>query len=166
VDRRREIVMPPVDPATFRSLLGSFASGVTVVTVRDRAGRLAGMTATSVASVSLVPPLVLVCVGHEATFFGPMRRATQFALNVLAEGQEDLSRQFAAEVSDRFAGIAHTIDGSGLPLLDGAAAHILCKTQGAHAAGDHTIFLGLVIGGACFPRPPLLHFRGAYHRLL
>ena len=157
--------MPPVDPLTFRSLLGSFASGVTVVTVRDGAGRLAGMTATSVASVSLEPPLVLVCVGHEATFLDPMRGATHFALNILAEDQEPLSRQFAAEVSDRFAGIAHSVDQTGVPLLDGVAAHILCETQAAHAAGDHTIFVGLVTGGACFPRRPLLHFRGAYHRL-
>jgi flavin reductase (DIM6/NTAB) family NADH-FMN oxidoreductase RutF len=154
-----------VDAARFRQLLGTFATGVAVVTVRDPDGRPEGMTASAIASVSLDPPLLLVCVGREAEFHRPLGRARHFALNVLAEDQEALSRRFAADVADRFAGVAWEPHASGAPLLEGAAAHIICAQWSAHLAGDHTVFFGQVTDGAVFPREPLLHVHGGYRRL-
>jgi flavin reductase (DIM6/NTAB) family NADH-FMN oxidoreductase RutF len=155
-------VTRPADSTQFRQLLGRFATGVTVVTTLDTAGRPAGMTASAVASVSLEPPLLLVCVGHQAEFHKAMSAAEHFAVNVLAADQEHLSRQFAAIGSDHFAGVSYHEGPQGLPLLDGVVAHVLCDRWGRHQAGDHTVFFGLVTGGEAFERPPLLYFGSRY----
>jgi len=157
--------MNGVDAALFRRLLGSFATGVAVVTARDAAGRPAGMTASAIASVSLVPPLLLVCVWQESDFHDVLAAADHFGLSVLADSQEAVSRRFASEVPDRFDGVPWSAHASGVPLLEGAAAHIVCARRGDLPAGDHTIFVGEVLTGAAFDRGPLLHFRGAYRRL-
>jgi flavin reductase (DIM6/NTAB) family NADH-FMN oxidoreductase RutF len=157
--------MTALDQAVFRTLMGSFASGVAVVTTRAAAGDLAGMTASAVSSVSLEPPLLLVCVDRTTDFHPSIEAAERFALSVLAADQEALSRRFASEIEDRFAGVGYTLDPHGLPLLDGAVAHIVCQRWDARPAGDHTLFLGLVIAGAAFPRTPLVHFRGGYRWL-
>jgi flavin reductase (DIM6/NTAB) family NADH-FMN oxidoreductase RutF len=157
--------MKAVDPALFRRLLGSFATGVAVVTARDGAGRPAGMTASAIASVSLEPPLLLVCVWQDSDFHGVLAEAAQFGLSVLADDQEAVSRRFASEVGDRFDGVPWSAHGTGVPLLDGAAAHIVCRRLDGIPAGDHTIFLGEVQAGSVFDRTPLLHVRGAYRRL-
>jgi flavin reductase (DIM6/NTAB) family NADH-FMN oxidoreductase RutF len=154
--------MPPADPAQFRQLLGRFATGVTVVTALDAQGRPAGMTASAVSSVSLEPPLLLVCVGHQADFHFVIAAAPRFAVNVLAADQEHLSRQFAASDTDRFAGVRYRSGPHGVPLLEGVVAHILCDRWGRQEAGDHTVFLGLVTGGETSDRPPLLYFRSGY----
>jgi flavin reductase (DIM6/NTAB) family NADH-FMN oxidoreductase RutF len=156
--------MPPVDPTLFRQLLGSFATGIAVVTTRTAEGNLAGMTANAISSVSLRPPLLLVCIDRKTDFHHAISGAPRFALNILAADQEALSRRFAADLDDRFAGVAYTLDPTGLPLLDGVAAHVICEVWEARSAGDHTLFIGQVTGGNAFPHPPLLHFRGAYHR--
>lgn len=154
--------MLPADPAAFRQLLGHFATGVAVVTTLDSLGRPAGMTASALSSVSLDPPLLLVCVGHEAEFHTALSAAPRFAINVLAADQEHLSRRFAEKGGDHFAGVAHRAGPGGVPLLDGAAAHVYCDRWGRHEAGDHTVFFGLVTGGETFDRPPLLYFRSRY----
>lgn len=154
--------MSSLDAAAFRTLMGSFATGVAVVTTRGPAGQLAGMTASAVSSVSLAPPLLLVCVDRATDFHREIEDAAHFALSVLAADQEPLSRRFAAELEDRFAGVGYTVEERGLALLDGAAAHIVCATWDARAAGDHTLFLGEVLAGTAFARPPLVHFRGGY----
>jgi 4-nitrophenol 2-monooxygenase / 4-nitrocatechol 4-monooxygenase, reductase component len=151
-----------VDPAQFRQLLGRFATGVTVLTTRDAHGRPIGMTASSVASVSLDPPLLLVCVDHLHDMHPAMRAAPRFVLNVLAADQEALSRRFAAEHPDRFDGVGYTENEDGLPLLDGVLATIECEKHGETAAGDHTVFLGIVTGGSVTDRSPLLYYRGGY----
>ncbi|MBI2401292.1 MAG: flavin reductase family protein [Gemmatimonadetes bacterium] len=153
---------PPADPTQFRQLLGRFATGVTVVTALDPSGRPAGMTATALASVSLDPPLLLVCVGLQAEFHKAMSAAARFAVNVLAADQEHLSRQFAATGREHFAGVAHHAGPHGLPLLDGVVAHVFCDRWDRHEAGDHTVFFGLVTGGETFERPPLVYFRSQY----
>lgn len=153
------------DPAAFRTLLGAFPTGVAVVTVREAGGGLAGMTASAVSSVSLAPPLLVVCVDTATDFHRAIAPASHFALSVLGEDQEHLSRRFASETPDRFAGVGYTLGDHGLPLLDGAAAHILCAAWESRAAGDHTLFFGEVLGGATFPRAPLVHVRGGYRRL-
>ena len=154
--------MSGADPALFRQLLGRFATGVTVVTTRDPAGRPVGMTASSVASVSLHPPLVLVSVDQANDMHPALRAAPRFVLNVLAADQEAISRRFAAEHPDRFDGIEYRESRHGLPVLDGILASIECEKQGEAPGGDHTVFFGLVTGGSVFERHPLLYYRGGY----
>jgi flavin reductase (DIM6/NTAB) family NADH-FMN oxidoreductase RutF len=154
-----------MDPARFRQLLGSFATGIAVVTARGPSREPAGMTASAIASVSLEPPLLLVCIWRSSDFHAVLSGAAHFGLSVLADDQEALSRRFADEVPDRFAGVAWAPHATGVPLLAGAAAHIVCARRSAIPGGDHTIFLGEVEDGATFDRAPLLHVRGAYRRL-
>lgn len=154
-----------VDAARLRTLLGRFATGVTVLTVKDAHGRPRGMTASAVASASLDPPLVLVCVDQRAELHPLLESRVPFVLNVLAADQETLSRRFAADESDRFSGVAFHANAAGLPLLDGAVAHVECDWYGMFPSGDHTAFLGLVTGGAVSEQRPLLHHRGGYATL-
>lgn len=154
--------MTSTSPEHFRLLLGRFASGVTVATTLDECGVAAGMTATAVAAVSLEPPLLLVCVNHDDRFFEVLTQAAAFAINVLAHDQEALSRQFAGEAADRFRNVRYHEGPLGMPLLEGSLAHIVCDRWSAVPAGDHTVFIGRVVDGRVFDRPPLLHFRGDY----
>ena len=154
--------MPGADPALFRQLLGRFATGVTVVTTRDRAGRPVGMTASSVASVSLQPPLVLVSVDRANDMHPALAAATRFVLNVLAADQEAISRRFAADHPDRFDGIPYRDSRHGLPVLEGTLASIECDKQGEAPGGDHTVFFGLVTGGSVSEGRPLLYYRSRY----
>jgi flavin reductase (DIM6/NTAB) family NADH-FMN oxidoreductase RutF len=154
-----------MEAVRFRHLLGAFATGVAVATARDAQGHPAGMTASAIASVSLEPPLLLVCVWREADFHATITGCAHFALNILAEDQEALSRRFSVDHQDRFAGCAWHPHATGAPLLDGTAGFIVCARDAAHPAGDHTIFLGRVLDGTVSSRPPLLHVHGAYRRL-
>jgi len=157
--------MTPVDAIRFRQLLGAFATGVAVVTARDGTGGPAGMTASAIASVSLAPPLLLVCVWQAADFHPVIAAADHFGLSVLSEDQEDLSRRFAGKEPDRFADTPWHSHVTGVPLIEGVAAHIVCARREAVAAGDHTVFIGEVLDGTTFARAPLLHAHGAYRRL-
>src|SRR5216117_1159693 len=127
--------MSGVDPAQFRQLLGRFATGVTVVTTRDPAGRPVGMTASSVASVSLEPPLVLVSVDRKNDMYPALQAAKRFVLNVLAADQEAISRRFAAEHPNRFDGIGYRESKHGIPLLEGVLASIECEKQAETPGG-------------------------------
>ncbi len=149
------------DQEKFRQLIGCFATGVTVVTTVDSAGRPQGMTASAVSSVSLEPPLLLVCIDKAADFHPVMTAAKMFAVNVLAADQESTARRFADRAPDRFASVdMHLIED--LPHLDGCVAHLRCEKRGEFDAGDHTIFIGLVVAGETQQRSPLLHYRGRY----
>jgi flavin reductase (DIM6/NTAB) family NADH-FMN oxidoreductase RutF len=154
--------VPGVEPALFRQLLGRFATGVTVLTARHADGRPIGMTASSVASVSLDPPLLVVSVSHEHDMHGTLLEAKHFALNVLAADQEALSRRFAADHPDRFAGVGYRENKHGVAILDDVVASIECEKQHAVPGGDHTVFFGLVLGGSVTDRTPLLYYRGGY----
>ncbi len=153
------------DLAQFRQLLSRFATGVTVATTVDGHGRPVGMTASAVSAVSLEPPLLLVCVSHAADFHEALATADAFALNVLANDQEPLSRTFAEKGTDRFAELDYDMGPNGQPLISGVTAHIFCSKWGQRTVGDHTIFFGQVVGGAVFDRPPLVHYRSRYTTL-
>jgi flavin reductase (DIM6/NTAB) family NADH-FMN oxidoreductase RutF len=153
---------PGVAPDQFRQLLGRFATGVTVLTTRTPTGDPIGMTASSVASVSLHPPLVLVSVDKVHDMHPALEAASHFILNVLAANQEALSRRFAETEGDRFAGVGYRQNKQGIAVLDGVVAHVECEKHTAVAAGDHTVFVGLVVGGAVSERRPLLYYRGGY----
>lgn len=157
--------MHGVEPPLFRQLLGRFATGVTVLTTRTPTGDPIGMTASSVASVSLDPPLVLVSVDRRHDMHAALDAASYFVLNILAADQEALSRRFAADEPDRFGGVGYRPNKQGIAVLDGVLAHIECEKRTAVPAGDHTVYLGLVIGGAVTERRPLLYYRGGYASL-
>ena len=158
--------MPPIDAATFRHALGRFPSGVTVVTVRGDDDRDYGMTVSAFASLSLAPPLVLVCIGDDATIAGAVAAAGHFAVSMLSQDQEPLARRFADSDADRFAGTAVARGISGLALLDGAVAHLQCAIVARHRGGDHTIVVGEVIAASTVEGGrPLIYELGEYRRL-
>jgi flavin reductase (DIM6/NTAB) family NADH-FMN oxidoreductase RutF len=142
--------------------MGRFATGVTVLTVNGTGDRPLGMTASSLASVSLIPPLVSVCVDHLAELHDTIVAAPVFVVNILESRQETLSRRFADRHEDRFEGVGYHRSPEGLVLLDGALAHIECDRFAVYPAGDHTIIIGRVIGGSTGEGRPLLSYRGGY----
>jgi flavin reductase (DIM6/NTAB) family NADH-FMN oxidoreductase RutF len=145
--------------------MGRFATGVTVLTVNGPGDRPLGMTASSLASVSLVPPLVSVCVDHEAELHDSILAAPMFVVNILESRQESLSRRFADQHEDRFEGVGYHRSPEGLVRLDGALAHIECEHFASHPGGDHTIIIGRVVGGSTGDGHPLLYYRGGYGSL-
>ncbi len=151
-----------MDAAQFRQLLGRFATGVAILTVTTPDRRLLGMTANSLTSVSLYPPLVSVCVDHEAEMHGAILQVDQFAINVLSSSQETLARRFADKHEDRFDGVGYRLTPDGLILLGGALAHIECERYADYPGGDHTIVVGRVVGGSTSKGRPLLYYRGGY----
>jgi flavin reductase (DIM6/NTAB) family NADH-FMN oxidoreductase RutF len=155
----------PVDPADFRRALGQFAAGVTVVTTRDGKGRSLGLTVTAFASVSLEPPLVLVCVDHRSETHAGFRHAGLFGVSILAEGQEEVSRRFAGGGAGKFKGVDLEKGETGVPLIPGALAHLECRVSATHLAGDHTIYVGEVVSARVRPGRPLLYHDRDYRRL-
>ena len=156
----------PITPDEFRAALGRFASGVTVITVKTTEGDTHGMTANAFCSVSLHPPLVLVCIDHLAETYLHLREHGQFGVSVLKEEQEALSEFFADPERNPDAayrlGIEYRAMKSGIPVLKDALANLDCAVVGAHSAGDHTIFVGEVQELALGEGTPLLYFRGRY----
>ncbi len=138
---------------------------MTIVTVNGPGGGPQGMTASSLASVSLHPPLVSVCVDHSADLHDAILASREFVVNVLESDQEALSRRFADQHDDRFEGVGYHRSPEGLVLLDGALAHIECERHATYPGGDHTIVIGRVIGGATGEGRPLLYYRGGYAAL-
>jgi len=158
-------VTASIDPFQFRQLLGHFATGVTILTSTTADGQPLGMTANSLSSVSLSPPLVSVCVDREAEMHPVILRTSQFVVNVLASDQEALARRFSDKHEDRFEGVGYRLSPEGLILLDGALAHIVCEGEATYPGGDHTIVVGRVVGGATHDGHPLLYYRGGYTAL-
>lgn len=162
--------MPSPSRDDFRATLGRFATGVTVITTTAD-GRDHGMTVSAFASLSLDPPLVLVCVDRGATMHDLLVEGAVFGVNVLAAGQEALSRRFATgEPEDRFAGVGYARGALGAPLLEGTVAWLECTVAARHPGGDHTIVVGAVaeVGvreGAGREGGPLLYYRSGYASL-
>lgn len=136
--------MSRIDARELRSAFGAFITGVTVVTTRDADGSPVGFTANSFSSVSLEPPLLLVCPGRFLSSFEVFRNCSHFAVSVLAEGQEQVSNIFAGFKGDRFAQIPHEAGENGVPVISGAAASFSCTTEQVIPAGDHCILMGRV----------------------
>jgi flavin reductase (DIM6/NTAB) family NADH-FMN oxidoreductase RutF len=153
-----------IDQDEFRRVLGHFASGVTVVTTRH-AGVNHGITVSSFTSLSLNPPLVLICIDLHVSSYAALQAADSFAVNILAEDGERLSRHFASHAANKFEGVAFHTDVTGVPLLDSALATIECKRLQELPGGDHAIFVGEVISGATRSAKPLVYYRSGYHQL-
>ena len=154
-----------IAPDDFRKVLGHFASGVTVLTTCDADTRPTGLTASAFSSVSLDPPLVLICVDHKSQSYPAIKERGCFAVNILIVEQQAISRKFASSRLDKFEGVPHVISDLGLPLIEGAIAQLECTTVSAHVAGDHTIFVGRVERARVASGEPLLYFCGQYDRL-
>ncbi|GAA0736132.1 flavin reductase family protein [Sphingomonas japonica] len=154
------------DPRTLRDALGCFGTGVTVVTTIEPGGRPIGLTANSFTSVSLDPPLLLVCLANSAASLPAFLAAPHFAVNVLHIGQQPVSGRFAARVEDRFAGTPWERWETGVPIIENSLASFECAREAVHVAGDHHIVIGHVLRVRFEPRrDPLLYFRGKYRRL-
>lgn len=154
----------PVESSAFREALGRFASGITVITTHDAAGRDHGMTVSAFSSLSLDPPLVLSCIGHDATISAAVAAAEYTGISVLAADQEAISRRFADPDADRFDGVPLVRGVGGVALIDGALAHLECRIVARHEGGDHTIVVGEVLAASARPGRPLLHFGSRYGR--
>jgi len=154
-----------VDAADFRSALGSFATGVTIVTTRAPDGSDVGMTANSFNSVSLDPPMVLWSISKNALSQPAFAAAEYFAVHILASDQEDLSNRFARRGESKFADLGLERGPGEIPLLDGCAARFKCRTAYRYEGGDHDIIVGEVLEFDHFDRKPLLFHRGKYSAL-
>jgi flavin reductase (DIM6/NTAB) family NADH-FMN oxidoreductase RutF len=155
----------PVGKQEFRTALGHFASTVTVVTVRCADGRLAGITVTAFSSLSLEPPLVLICIDRRAFVHEHLQMGTVFAVNMLSENQEVLSRRFATSDPDQFRGVGYVDGLDGVPLLEDVLAVVECRIVAEQPGGDHTIFVGQVESTRVTDGKPLLYYRGGYGRM-
>ncbi|GAA1649459.1 flavin reductase [Georgenia ruanii] len=154
----------PVDPRDFRAALGQYATGVAVVTTRDADGVCHGMTANSFTSVSIDPPLILWCPSKRATSLPAFAGAEHFAVNILADAQHHLSRQFSVSGSpEKFAGVEYTDGLGGAPVLAGALASFECRRVAVHDAGDHDIHVGQVERYSWAGGEPLLFHDGRFH---
>ncbi|SCW43258.1 alpha/beta fold hydrolase [Ancylobacter rudongensis] len=153
---------PAFDPKAFRQALGAFLTGVTVVTTRNADGEMRGFTANSFSSVSLDPPLILVCLAKTASSFPVFSAAANFAVSVLAAEQKDVSALFASKSPDKFSGAPWQLGPAGSPVMSGAAAWFDCTRHEVVEAGDHVILIGHVRGFGARDVAPLGYCRGAY----
>ena len=154
-----------IDLQELRRIMGHFASGVTVITTTDKAGAPYGLTANAFTSLSLTPPLVLICIDKTVQCYPHFNESKLFAVNMLGEEQEELSRRFATKGIEKFNGIPWRKGESGLALLDGAICHIECRVVHAYNGGDHTIYVGEILSASASGDRPLIFFKGKYHRL-
>jgi len=154
-----------LDDMAFRRALGQFATGISVVTTRDLEGRAQGLTVNSFCSVSLEPPLVLICIDHRSETNAGLAHSGLFNVSVLAETQEDLSRRFAGGGPTKFHGIELPAGANGLPVIPGALATLECRIVASHAAGDHTVYIGRVESLSVSPGRPLVYHGSTYRRL-
>ena len=154
----------PIDDASFKLAMSHFASGVTIVTT-EHEGRQYGMTVASFASLSLHPPLVLVCIEKTVKTHDAIAGAGAFGVSILALSQKDVSGRFASKSDDKFAGIDVRRGELGMPMISGAICAIECRVHTQLPGGDHTIFVGEVVDVQTHDAEPLVYFRSAYREL-
>ena len=169
LERRGEVEpldLPSVDGRLLRDVAGTFATGVTVVTTRTDAG-LFGCTANAVTSLSLDPPLMLVCLDRSTNTHPQLLDARAFTINIVRSepGAEELCRTFAGKGEDKFAGVEWREGITGCPLLAAALAYLECELDGTYEGGDHTIFVGRVVAAEVRDGEPLLFYRGRFTQL-
>lgn len=150
-----------IDDASFRTAMSHFPCGVTIVTTTDD-GRPVGLTVSSFCSLSLDPPLVLICIDKDVSSHHAISSSKRYAVNILTEGQEEVSRQFASRAEDKFEGIGIREGLGGVPLIEGSLAIIECSVHEELPGGDHTIFVGKVERLETGEGEPLIYFRSGY----
>ncbi|MBI3301017.1 MAG: flavin reductase family protein [Deltaproteobacteria bacterium] len=154
-----------IDSRELRNIMGHFATGVTVVTTRDKTGKPFGLTANAFSSLSLDPPLALICVDKTVDCYACFEETKVFVINFLSEDQEHLSRRFATKGIEKFEGVEYRLAECGVPLLVGALGYLECKLINGYEGGDHTIYVGEIQRAAASGDRPLLFFKGKYYRL-
>jgi len=155
----------PASPEDFRSALSQFASGVTVVTTRDAHGKKHGITVSAFCSVSLEPPMVLICIEKSTGSHYAFGESGAFVVNILASSQSDVSEHFASRVDEKFGDVEHTLNEDGVPVLTDAIATLRCTLRHSLDGGDHSIFVGLVETVEVKGGSPLIYFDRGYHEL-
>ena len=154
-----------VSSELFRQACGRFPSGITIATLTDSSGVPHGLTVSSFTSLSLEPPLVLICLGHAVTMIDCFRAARHFGLSILAEDQQAISERFARRGQDRFDGLRWHAGQFNVPLIDGALATMECAAEERIRAGDHDILIGRMLRAHVREGKPLVHWAGEYRRL-
>ena len=153
-----------MDEAAFKNAMSHFASGVTVVTTEHQ-GKPFGMTVASFASLSLHPPLVLICIEKSVKTHDAIAGSGKFGVSILRSDQQDISSRFASRADDKFTGIDVRHGTLGLPLIAGALTTIECSVENRLPGGDHTIFIGKVVDAQTTEGNPLLYFRSGYREM-
>ncbi len=157
--------MAPVTSQEFRHACGRFATGITIASVLDPQGVPHGLTVSSFTSVSLDPPLISICLGHDVTIIDLFRASRYFGINILSENQRELSERFARKNHDRFNGLEWQSGETGVPLLSGVLAAIECSVHQRITAGDHDILVGEMVTARVADGQPLIHFASQYRAL-
>jgi flavin reductase (DIM6/NTAB) family NADH-FMN oxidoreductase RutF len=153
----------PIERHLFLRVMGSFASGVTIVTVADKDGNPHGFTASAVSSLSMEPRMLLVCVNEHSATLDIIREAGAFAVNILSADQQEVAQQFATRTVDRFSGLRWrpgTVTES--PIIDGSLAYAECTLADTCKGGDHVVVMGEIVAADAHEAEPLLYFRGRY----
>lgn len=157
-----------MDSQQWRGTMGKFATGVTVITTTDEEGKPAGMTANAFTSLSLDPPMVLICVDNKSDSLAKLLASHKYCVNILADGQENVSRAFARKGgAEKFEGIPYFTGESGVPILEGCLTSVECLVKEVVPGGDHVVLLGegIHIHEAGSTEEPLLFYRGKYEKL-
>lgn len=154
-----------IEAQELRRVLGHFATGVTVITTKDKEGAPNGLTANAFMSLSLNPPLVLISVDKGATCYSCFELQNGFTVNFLSEAQEEISRCFATKGADKFAGLNWHAGSNGAAIIEGSLGYVECKITQCHDGGDHTIVVGEIVNVSADGDRPLLFFKGKYQRL-
>lgn len=153
-----------VGPDEFRTLCGLWPTGVSIVTTRNAAGRVYGVTMNSVTSVSLEPPLLLICLTNDSDTLAAMRESGIFCINVLTSEQKELASRFAHRRADKFSSVPVHDGRLGAPVIDGVLAALECRVEQVYPGGDHKIVVGELVHGLCYDEraAPLMYFKGQY----
>jgi len=154
-----------IDPRYFRDVLGSFATGVIVVTTVDETGKPVGLTVNSFNSVSLHPPLILWSLALKAPSLRAFRASDCFVVNILSSDQQPLSRIFSTPAENKFEAVDFELGLGGVPILKDTVAHMVCRTYARYPGGDHEIYVGEVLEIEDRKHAPLVFHRGAFHQL-
>ena len=154
-----------VSSEEFRAALSRFPSGVTVVTTHDTEGRFHGITVSAFSSLSLEPPRVLICVEKTTGSHAALQTSRAFVVNILSDGQRELSERFASQVENKFESVEFSDGIDGIPVLSGCIATLECRLTAVHDGGDHSIFIGEVEKAVVNDGDPILYFRGDYRSI-
>jgi flavin reductase (DIM6/NTAB) family NADH-FMN oxidoreductase RutF len=154
-----------IEAQELRRVMGHFATGVTVITTKDKDGAPQGLTANAFMSLSLNPPLVIISVDKNATCYACFQVGNGYTVNFLAEDQEEISKRFATKGVDKFVDMKWQAGSNGAAVIDGALGSVECKITQCYDGGDHTIVVGEILNVAATGDRPLLFFKGKYQRL-
>jgi flavin reductase (DIM6/NTAB) family NADH-FMN oxidoreductase RutF len=158
----------PIDRNELRRVMGHFATGVAVITTRSASGEFYGLTVNALSSLSLTPPLLLICIDKKSESYPCFDESKVFNVNILNTDQEDISRRFASNSISgpkKFEGTSYRIGANGVPILTGALAYLECRVTAAFDGGDHTIYVGEIEQADAVEGEPLLFFRGGYRAI-